>query len=80
MAEIQYEEGQQNQPIYQTEQKPLFVRLVLATGLVSSERAAEYVLLGIVGLGIIITFFFFTSSGDNLSVPPPTPYQEGNLL
>ena len=51
------EEEQQYQPAYETEQnKPFMVRLVLSTGIVSTSKQAEYVLLGIAALAIILAF------------------------
>ena len=45
---IQYdEEPQYTAPLAQTVQKSFLIRTVLATGLVSTDRSAEYVLLGI---------------------------------
>ena len=68
MADIQFEEEQQFQRYGQTEQKPFMIRLVLSTGIVSTDNAAKYILLGIVGLGIIITLFIMFSGGR--SSPP----------
>ena len=56
MADVQFEEEQQYQPAYETERKPFMVRLVLSTGIVSTDKQAEYVLLGIAALAIILAF------------------------
>ncbi|MFA6408523.1 MAG: hypothetical protein WCW36_03630 [Candidatus Paceibacterota bacterium] len=69
MADIQFNEDQEYQRSAIVERKSLFVRLVLATGIVSSDKAAEYVLICFVILGLGITFFSFTRSGP--ASPPP---------
>ena len=56
MADVQFEEEQQYQQYGQTEQKPFSIRLVLSTGIVSTDTAAKYVLLGVVVLAIILAF------------------------
>lgn len=68
MAEVQFEEEQQFQRYGQVEQKPFLIRLVLSTGIVSTDKQAQYVLLGIAGLGIIVTLFIMFSGGR--SSPP----------
>ena len=69
MADIQFDEEQQYGRYLQTEQKPFLIRLVLATNIVSTDRAAEYVLVGFVLLGLLISVFFFTRGGS--PAPPP---------
>ncbi len=65
MADIQFDEEQQYQPVAgRVEQKPLFIRLVLATGVVSSDQAAQYILLGAAML-LIILAFLIPSVADN---------------
>ncbi|GEM_PF-1528425 len=79
MADVQFEEEQQYQQNYQTEQKPFFIRLVFATGIVSTEKAAQYVLLGVAGAFLLIAVFVAFSGGEN--APPKNPYVEGqNVL
>ena len=55
-GDIQFEEEQQYQrPVYrQTEKKSFLVQLVLATGIVSDDKGAQYVLLGIAILSAVI--------------------------
>ena len=53
---IQFDEEQQYQRPESVEQKPFFVRLVLATGIVSGDKQAGYVLLGVAALLIILAF------------------------
>ncbi len=67
---IQFEEEQQYQQPAQTEQKPFFIRLVLSTGVVSTDRQAEYVLLGVAVLGILITLFTLFSGGNSKPAVP----------
>jgi hypothetical protein len=73
MEDIQFEEEQQYQPVQKVEQKSLFIRIVLATGIVSDDKQAEYVLLGFfvscILLAVIIGFFLNTS---NSPMPLPT--------
>lgn len=57
MADIQFEEEQQYQQQGQAgEQKSFFVRLVLATGIVSTDKQAQYVLLGIAVFFVVLAF------------------------
>ena len=74
MTDVQFEEEQQFQ---QTEQKPYFTRLVLATGIVSTDKAAEYVLLGIAVFAIVLAFVIpsFIQSSPHL-----TPEQQQRAL
>jgi hypothetical protein len=78
MADIQFDEDQYQRPT-QIEQKPFFVRLVLATKIVSTDKQAEYVLLGIVIVLIVVAValpFIF-----NNGTTPHNPYKEGqNVL
>jgi hypothetical protein len=82
MADIQFEEEQFQRPV-ESEKKSLFIRLVLATRMVSTDREAEYVLLGIAGFLIILAFIIPTFLGGSqarvpqnainaaLTLPPP---------
>lgn len=56
MADIQFDEEQQYQRPREVNQKPFFIRLVLATGIVADDRQAEYVLLGVAVLAVILAF------------------------
>lgn len=67
---VQFEEEQQYQQPVQTEQKPFFIRIVLSTGIVSTDQAAQYVLLGIAAIGIIISLFLFFGGGKTPQKPP----------
>ena len=46
MANIQFEEESRQHSYRQPEQKPFFVRFVLSLGIVSTDKAAEYFLVG----------------------------------
>lgn len=70
MADIQFNEPAYARPVAtQSEQKSLFIRLVLATGIVSTDKAAERVLLGFAFFGLIFALFLFTRGGT--PAPPP---------
>lgn len=55
-----------------------FIRLVLSTGIVSTEKDAEYVLLGLAGAAVFIAILIFIYSLPNSkpapAPPPPSPY------
>ncbi len=79
MADVQFEEEQQYRQGYQAEHKPLLIRLVLATGIVSTDKQAEYVLLGVAAALLLIAIFVAFSGGQ--STPSENPYVEGqNVL
>ena len=65
MVDLQFNEDQEfSQPIAPSKQSA-FVRFVLSTRLVETERGANYVLLGVAVIGLLFTFFSFSSNGDN---------------
>ena len=70
MADIQFEEEQYQRPA-ESEKKSLFIRLVLATGIVSTDQQAEYVLLGIAIVGIIVSLFLSFGGGSHTVQKPP---------
>ena len=65
--DIHIDEERQYQSRYQRGQKPILVRLVLSLGIVSSDKAAGYVLFG-VAAGLVVLTFFVSSvmGGDGL--------------
>jgi hypothetical protein len=76
MAEIQFEEEEYGRPA-QIEQKPFFVRLVLQTKIVSTDKQAEYVLLGFVIFCIIAAIAvhsLFGSTSKPIPWQPPSDY------
>ena len=68
---IQFEEEQQYQQNQSAEQKPFFIRLVLSTGIVSTDEQAKYVLLGVAVLLIVIAFMAPSFIGGGPASPPP---------
>ncbi len=77
MTNIQFDEEQQYQPAYQAKQNPFLVRLVLATRIVSTNTAAEYVLLGVATIVIVLAFMIPTLLGGS---PTPTETDRERLL
>lgn len=72
MAEIQFEEEQQFRQFQQpVEKKSFFVRLVLSTGLAKTDRQAEYVLLGVTVIFILLAFILpkFIGGGSHVTAP-----------
>ena len=71
MADIQFQEEQYQRPV-ESEQKSLFIRLVLATGIVATDTQAEYVLLGVAVILIILAFLIpsFFGAGHTPQKPP----------
>ncbi len=75
MSEVQFEEEQQLQRAYVAPQKSLFVRLVLATRIVSTDQAATYVLTGIAAAAILLAFAVqIFANGSHGSVPKNVIY------
>lgn len=67
MADLQFQEEQQYQRPAAMQESPL-IRLVLRTGIVSSEQAAEYVLLAIAVIAFIVSgFLLFGGTSENTS-------------
>lgn len=63
MTNIQFDEEQQYQPAQRAEQKSFLVRFILSTGIVSTEKQSEYVLLGIVIVIILATISIIMTGG-----------------
>ena len=71
MTDIQFEEEQMyTRPNTALKQQSALARLVLKTGIVRSERAAQYVLLGVAALALIATALIATSAFDRPAPPP----------
>lgn len=65
MADIQFEEEQMyTRPTTASPQQSALTRLVLKTGIVRSERAAQYVLLGVAALALIATALIAANAFD----------------
>ena len=69
MTDIQFEGESEFERPSAAASPPLLVRLLLRTGLVQTERGANYVLVGIAGVGIIFTLFTLFSFGQNSPRP-----------
>jgi len=76
VGDIQFDEEREYQRPAQIEQKPYFVRLVLATGIVSTDEAARYVLLGVTVVAIIASLFLFFSGGHTPQKPTSASIQQ----
>lgn len=77
MTDIQFDEEQEYQRPVQIEQKPYFVRLVLATKIVSTDKQAEYVLLCFAICGLLAAiglWIVFLSS--HAVIAPSLPNQQ----
>lgn len=71
MAELQSDEGQQYPgPARGRTGKSLFIRLLLATGIVSTDQQAEYVLLSSAMVMLVLAFFLFSLSGGSTARVP----------
>lgn len=74
MADIQFNEEQEFSRRTAAAQTPRFVRLVLKTGIVSTEKGANYVLLiAVVVAGILALFVIPFSLGPTSSKPIINP-------
>ena len=77
MADIQFEEEQEfSRPIAAPSQ-PTSVRLALATGLVKTEKQAEYMLIGTSLVILVVAFFVWYVSSPSFSggINPQNPAQ-----
>ncbi len=62
MTDLQFDTEQEYAPQYASEEPPLFIRWVLATGVVKDEKQAKSVLIGIAALAVVLALFFFGSA------------------
>jgi hypothetical protein len=72
MTGVQFDEEQGYPQQVQAREKSYLVRLVLATGFVSTDGQAEYVLIGIAALSFIATLFIIFGFGGQNSTPHQT--------
>ncbi len=76
MSDLQFE-GEQEYASENTQPTtPVLVRWILATGLVREARQAQYVLLAVAVLAVLLALFFFVSAttggiGPSGKTPPP---------
>ena len=62
MTNLQFDTEQEYSPQYASAEPPLFIRWVLATGLVTDEKQAQFVLIGITALALVLAVFLFSSA------------------
>lgn len=74
--DVQFEDEQGRRPAAAAE-KSLLVRLVLSTRLVQTDRQAEYVLLGVASVVILIAILIWSFAS---SPHPPVPLPPGTLI
>ncbi len=69
---IEEEKGWQAVKYYREPTTPKMITLVMkySGGMIKNHRQAEYVLLGLVILAIIISLFLFFGGGENISKKP----------
>ncbi len=71
MTDIQFEgESEFERPSATAAPSPLFVRLLLRTGLVQTERGANYVLIGIIVACILIVLYTMYFQNGSSQAPP----------
>lgn len=83
MTTIQFDEDQEFSRSPEVTQTPLFVRLVLKTGIVSTQKQAEYVLLGLAISGFIIIGIILMTGNkatglSTVDIQRITQLQQGN--
>lgn len=79
MTDLQFNEEQEFTRLDTAPQPPFLIRLALKTGVVQTEKGAQYLLLAIAAALLLISLFILFSGGG--SAPPPNPYVEGqNVL
>ncbi len=71
MVGIRFDTEQEYAPQYAATEQPLFIRWVLATGVVKDEKQAHYVLIGIAVAAVVLALFFFFGVGGVTHRPPP---------
>jgi hypothetical protein len=72
MSGIQFDEDQEFSRPAEIPAQSKFIQIVLKTGIVSTEKQAEYVLLAIAVAGILFTIFMLSSSGGKPKPPVPS--------
>jgi hypothetical protein len=78
MADIQFDEEMQHQHPVLVDQKPFFVRLILSTKIVSTDKHAEYVLVGFVILSIVIIASFISLPTGKKTYPVKDYFQDSS--
>lgn len=73
---VEFDEQMKLPPrVGQSAQAPFLVRLVLKTGIVTTEASANIVLVGIAVLAIAGAVYMFASSNRPAPVPTPDQYE-----
>lgn len=75
MTNLQFDEETEFHRPASLEKRPFLVRLVLSTGIVSTEKQAEYVLFGFAICMFALTFFIPVLLAPNAPKMTPEDYQ-----
>lgn len=75
MTDLQFNEEQEFTRLDTAPQFPFIIRLALKTGVVQTERGAQYLLLAVAGALLLISLLILFSGGGG--APPENPYVEG---
>lgn len=66
--EIQFDEPEYRVPRRQI-QRNLFVDFLIKRGWAKDKQQAMYILFGVIGVCILVTFWFFTKGGSEVEIP-----------
>jgi hypothetical protein len=77
MADIEFQE-ERGYVSARSDQPSFFTRIVLATGMVRTERGAQYVLLALTALIIFATFMFQASKSKDERTPSRAVHAAAN--
>ncbi len=69
MTDIQFEGESEFERPSVAASPPLLVRLLLRTGLVQTERGANYVLVGVVFVCVVVAIFLFSTTESGKTSP-----------
>lgn len=72
-SQVQFENQGQEFGKPPVESGPDFTSKLVSWGLVSSRQEAQYVMIGIAVLAIVVAVFFFARSAGGNAPPPPPP-------
>ncbi len=77
MSGFQFEEDNKYGSPKTAYKKPIFTRWLIATGIISTDKQAEYVLLAVSAVAIIISaFIFFNMTNSNTGAKPSAALME----
>ena len=83
MSDVQFEEdnsmNMNNRFAMAAGEPPIMVKLLLKTGLVKDEKQANYVLIGIAAVSVLLTIWVVKSTffGASTPVAPPSGFPTG---